>query len=146
MGSSFSCDFNVIRNHYLNIVKFVNERKEFLMTDTSELRNTVRNYLNLDMSKYNNSKINEIAWVWSVHKLHPVDYAFYLKKNSIDDPACTESTKGTVKSNASNNFYLKMKTKLIFIFIIFFFFFKKRAIFKQNRIGRLVSCRLYSST
>lgn len=97
MGSSFSCDFNAIRNHYLSIVKFANENKELLMKDCPILRETVRTYINLDLRTWKIESINQLVWVWSVHKLHPVDYSLYIK-NEMRGVKRIEVKKGQFQS------------------------------------------------
>jgi hypothetical protein len=78
MGSaqSFNADLKKMSGYYTNLIRYVDHNKDF-KKDTPALRKAICEYLELyktrDLNKLKD-KYSGTAWIWTVHKLHPIMY------------------------------------------------------------------------
>jgi len=77
--SSFVVDFKEVCQRYEKLIRYVNANKD-LTSDTPMLKAAIRIYLKFELKpEILQLETSAVAWVWCVHKLHPLKYATYLQ-------------------------------------------------------------------
>lgn len=87
MGLKLSTDLHAMKQRYRLIIEYVNKNLD-LLSKTRLLKESVNEYIHnmRNIPNYTNIlelEISPISWVWSVHKLNPIDYHKYITGENV---------------------------------------------------------------